>query len=431
MAGVTSNPLPSGKYRGWYVDYTGKRRFFVGTRRRTGTAKNPGTLEIAQRLEDENRQIRLGYRPAPVSADKHRKRPFAEVAEEYVAWGRSQGGRRGRPWSDTHARNRELYLKFWEERLGLQELGDVDGVLPRMEKALRDLEKTRKPATLAKYAEALRALCQWCIARGYLLDDPLRGFVAYDTTPSFRRRAMTPEEIQRLLAKCAPHRRMVYEVAFASGLRKKELKSLTVDHLDTRRGGLRLDAEWTKNRKPGFQPLPRALVERLKEFADSGGALELYREAFAKAGLKPKEFAATALLYVPYHTSRDIAKDLKAAGIPQWTPEGKVDFHAARLAYINFVLESGATLKEAMQLARHSTPDLTLNTYGRTRPERLFALVEEVGKSATSSPECAHSVHSKAAGAEGVDVSRADKEVTKIKTGGGCRIRTHDHDRSR
>jgi len=32
---------------------------------------------------------------------------------------------------------------------------------------------------------------------------------------------------------------------------------------------------------------------------------------------------------------------LKTAAIPKYTREGKVDFHALRLAYINFVLESG------------------------------------------------------------------------------------------
>jgi integrase len=48
--------------------------------------------------------------------------------------------------------------------------------------------------------------------------------------------------------------------AFASGLRKEELRSLVVRDLDIKRGGLVLRAEWTKNRKDGFQPLPAFLV---------------------------------------------------------------------------------------------------------------------------------------------------------------------------
>lgn len=97
--------------------------------------------------------------------------------------------------------------------------------------------------------------------------DPLRNLKAYDTTPKTLRRAMTADEIQRLLTgiaengtKYAKRRLLGYEVAFASGLRKEELRSLVVRDLDIKRGGLVLRAEWTKNRKDGFQPLPAFLV---------------------------------------------------------------------------------------------------------------------------------------------------------------------------
>ena len=43
------------------------------------------------------------------------------------------------------------------------------------------------------------------------------------------------------------------------------------------------------------------------------------------------------------------------------------------------VLQSDATVKEAQSLARHSTPDLTMNTYGRTRRDRLTGIAEAVG----------------------------------------------------
>ena len=69
---------------------------------------------------------------------------------------------------------------------------------------------------------------------------------------------------------------------------------------------------------------------------------------------------------------------MEAAGIPKETAAGKLDFHACRLAYINFVLESGVSVKEAQELARHSTPELTFNVYGRTRKERLSETAEKV-----------------------------------------------------
>src|SRR5262249_33334618 len=73
---------------------------------------------------------------------------------------------------------------------------------------------------------------------------------------------------------------------------------------------------------------------------------------------------------------------------------GKLDFHAVRLAYVNLVIEAGATVKEAQTLARHATPQMTLGVYGRTRDERLHQVVEQVATVVQGEAECARSVHS-------------------------------------
>lgn len=58
-----------------------------------------------------------------------------------------------------------------------------------------------------------------------------------------------------------------------------------------------------------------------------------------------------------------------------------MDFHAfGRVGYTNLVLDSGARVKEAMDLARNSTRDLTLNTYSRARDKRLREITEKVGE---------------------------------------------------
>ena len=414
MAGVRSKPLSRGKFRGFFVDMDGRQKLFTGTRSKAET------LRIAKRLEDEHRQIRLGYRPAPVAADTHRTRPIAEAMEEYLAWGRSQGGRGGRPWAKAHAYNREAKLTWWRERLSLETLADMDGILPRVEEALRGLQADgRAGNTLQKYSDALTAFCYWCKGRGYLAQYPLDGLVPFDTTPKTKRRAMTPEEIRALLDSCAPHRRLAYEVACLSGLRANELRALTPAHLDARRGGLRLDAAWTKNRRPGFQPLPADLVERLQAFAKSGQTNRLYHSAYACTGADPNDAPPDPLLYVPSHPGRDMMADLKAAGIQRWTPDGKLDFHALRVAYVTMVIESGASAKEAQELARHGTLDLTMHTYARARGERLHEVAESVAGIMEYVPEQAHTRHKRAAGAEGIDVSVCDSNV--LEHVGGAR----------
>jgi hypothetical protein len=85
MAGVRKKPQSSGKYQAWFIAMDGRSKFFVGTRSRSET------LRMAQRFEDEHRQIRLGYRPPPRPSDRHQTRPVAEVVQEYLAWGQLQG----------------------------------------------------------------------------------------------------------------------------------------------------------------------------------------------------------------------------------------------------------------------------------------------------------------------------------------------------
>lgn len=50
------------------------------------------------------------------------------------------------------------------------------------------------------------------------------------------------------------------------------------------------------------------------------------------------------------------------------------------MTYITLIVEAGADIKTAQTLARHSTPQLTLNVYAKVRPERLVDATEKVGE---------------------------------------------------
>ncbi len=316
--------------------------------------------------------MKLGYAPPPVPSGEDLS--FREAVEEYLAWGNTQGGRGGHPWGKGHARMRKTYLEFWEEQLGLKELADLSGVLPRVEKVLRKLHRSGKTGkTLTNYADGIAAFCDWCVKRGYLDSDPLRMLAAFDTTPQSTRRVLTSEELEDILENCEPDRRLLYELAICTGLRAGELAALRKSHFDEGRGGLLLEAAWTKNRKPGFQPLPRWLVARLSHHTE-----RMRRD--------------DALVYVPSHPARELDKDLKLAGITKTTPEGKVDFHSFRAVYVTLVIEAGATVKEAQSLARHSTPDLTMNIYAQVRDSRLSDVVETVGDRIHPEKTCGHFV---------------------------------------
>ncbi len=369
MAGVRNKPEKSGKYKGWYTDARGKTKHFTGTKRKVETRR------MAERIEDEARQIRLGYRPAPSSAARHRTRDLDEVASEYIVWGADRGGLGGRPWSEEYRKKVERGLRFWFDRLGLASLADLDGILAKVEKVLSKLSaKGLAPKTLSNRVNYFRAFCNWAVERGMLEKSPLDSLGEFDTTPQTTRRELTSGEIEKLLDVVPAHRRLLYQTALCSGLRASELRALRVTDLDVERGGLRLRAEITKNRQSGFQPLPAALVEKLADFVTSGTASELY-EKYPQADA-PED----PLLHVPSHTSRRFAKDCGKADIAIRSFGGKVDFHALRVTYTSAVLAEGTDIKTAQTLARHATPNLTLNTYGRAREQRLAEVAERVGK---------------------------------------------------
>jgi len=388
---------PKWRYR--VIDYLGRRRTA------TGTTSESETRRMALQAEARAARIKAGLEAPPTGARRHRQTPVADVVKQYLAWGGVQGGKHGRPWSFHHARKRKKLLDWWVDRLGLSVLADLDASLPRVEEALRDLQglsddraEGRSGKTLQNYRETIRGFCRWAVQRGYLAADPLAGMASFNTTPQTTRRALTAAEIGRLLAAAPRHRALVYEAALCSGLRRNELRCLSVADLDAERGGLHLHAEWTKNRKAGFQPLPAALVDKLKAFAESGAALKLYRDFYRRRNAKVP-IPEAPLVYVPRNTAREFDKDLAAAKIAKQTPAGKVDFHACRVAYVSFVLQAGAGVKEAQSLARHGTPTLTMNTYGRADDTRLVQLAEAVG-TAVLPPDSTATAQLKATGTD-------------------------------
>ncbi len=368
MAGVRRKPSASGKYQGFFTNYEGQKQYFTGSKNRAETRR------AAARLEDQHRKVRLGEKPRPDVVDKCRRRLITEVISEYKGWGMLQGGRGGRPWSHSHTVRKKRLLDLWVETLSLETMADLDGLLPRVEAALQELSKQGKSGkTLHNTVEALRSFINWCLIRKYLREDPLKGLSKIDITPKTKRRAMTSEEFKRLLAVAPYHRQVLYMVAVITGLRANELRSLRREHLDTEQLGLWLDAEWTKNRKPGFQPLPEATVKLLGEYFDSGIVPRLYSQY-----IRTKVFHSQALLYVPSEPSKDLERDMEHAGIPKKTAAGKLDFHAMRTSFVSLTIEAGATAKEAQQLARHSDPRITMNVYARATDERLSQVVGKV-----------------------------------------------------
>jgi hypothetical protein len=91
--------------------------------------------------------------------------------------------------------------------------------------------KGRAPRTLNKYHQCASAFLQWCKSppRRWLANNPLDGVTRAKGGRQARRRlrrAYAPAELARLLAAALARRRVVYQVAAYSGLRREELRRL-------------------------------------------------------------------------------------------------------------------------------------------------------------------------------------------------------------
>ena len=382
MPGILRTKTKDGKWRAWYKSHLtgsdGRRK----TLKFTGTRSRRETLALANERQVQEDRIAAGLVPAP--EDRQPWRDFVDTVQDYLAYGEAQGGRGGRPWGRTHARNQRARLAWWHEQIGFRTLEDLMKALRPVETALVKLrDRGRTSKTLRDYQESLQSFCRWCIDRGYLPSDPLARLRKFDMTPRITRRPLASAEIARILALVPPDRVLLYEVALFTGLRAGELAHLRSWHLDMERGGLRLEAEWTKNRRPGFQPLPRYLLEKL-----------------AGTGTSPSE----VLLKVPSHPARTFDEDLRLAGIEKASPDGVLVFHSWRATYGTLLDELGASPKETQELMRHATPMLTMQRYVQARLDRRQQLVEDMA-----------SVIWSARGVPGTLEAGTDEDVTALK----------------
>ena len=379
VCGPDGKPIMLPKWRTVIFDHNGKRKMYTLSTHKSTAQKEADLIELRER------EIKNGIRPKPEAEAKPKKadRPFEVVFKEYMAWGRTQGGKRGTPWDDEHAYKKERDLMFWHTALGLTNIADAEDSLPKVEAECQKMFAAGNSGkTVSNRVQNLRAMFLWCKKRKYLSENPLQELGKFDTAPTFVRRAMTLEEYNMLMAGCAPHRRLLYEVASCSGLREDELRKLEPRHLIRKKCAIRIERHIDKGKLERLQPIPAALMERLTDFVTSGEAKRLYERIYRNQGKRPERKAppANPLLYVPTNSATMLKKDLEAAGVPFETEEGRLDFHALRTAYINFLMDVGAAPKTTQSLARHATLEMTMNVYGRAREDNRREAVEALGR---------------------------------------------------
>ena len=361
-----------GKYTGWYLDAAGEKQTFAGS------TDKATTLQMAQAKEAECRLQARGliYRKDLAARDAAAK-PLAVHLADYRDFLLAK--------QDTikHIKHTIGVLDRLLESAGVSSVADI-----RPDSITLALGRLKRSARTRNHAlSAVRGFARWLARNDRLKSDPLASLTTRANERADvrrKRRDLSVEEFARLIEATAsgpdyppklPYprhgrrkdarprisgydRATCYLIAMGTGFRASEIRSLTPESFDYGdEPSITVAAAYTKNGKEAVQPIRIDLADRLR------------------VRLEGRE-AGKPVLGLPHKLAKMLRADLERAGIPYETADGVADFHSLRGVYVTRLVESGASIKTVQELARHSTPTLTIGKYTRTDDRRKREALE-------------------------------------------------------
>jgi len=322
------------------------------TRREKGFRDRTATEQEAARREREAARMAAGFVEVE---EKHLVAPLGEHLDAFLA-DQERAGR-----SDKYREILKSRITRMKDACGWHTLRAVQPstVTPFLA-SLKSQGLASK--TVNEYLAAASVFLNWCVQQRRLLANPLANVTRTDQTVKMRkRRALTVEEVQRLLSVAGP-RRLPYLVAVTTGIRRGELEALQWDdvHLDGIHPYIALRAETTKARRADSVPLRQDVAAELRR-------------------ARPTDVAPETKVFGRIPRMRDLKPDLERAKIDYMDADGRqADFHALRMTFGTMLAKSGVAPRTAMELMRHTDLRLTMNVYTDPRLLNTAGAVEDL-----------------------------------------------------
>lgn len=374
----------------WYIEYTDPA---TGRKARcAGYTDRKATQSLAARLETEAAQRNAGILPLEID-----QRTLRQHLDDYVVFLQSKGN------TPKYVRG----VREWVERT-------LTGTRTNLPSELSASRVTNFLATLPisiagrnQHIKSIKGFARWLWTEGRTPTHTLANLRTLNPDADLRhpRRVLTPAEFDRLIdaTRCSGvsryhmdpfARAWLYLTAAHTGLRARELASLTADSFDFRSDppSVTVAASHSKHRKQDTVPLPRQFAVELAAWVQS------------RRTLWPGRWYLT-------DAAKMLRKDLACAGIAYQTDAGVFDFHAMRGLYITSLIRAGATLHETQRLARHSTPGLTSKHYARLD-------LTDLGRAADLLDQRGHGAQHGAGGVHSSPLQSTDEQQSERSTDG-------------
>jgi integrase len=252
MAKVYKRKLPSGNIS-WVADYVDP---FTGKRRRESFAKQK---HAKQKLDDV---ISKKISGEPVDTAKVRRTTIHQLVEDYKQKCMEQDGR------NHWMRNRGYAIQRFEQHFGPNTLAasiafrHLEDYRDHLLKLPTRRGNKRAGASVNREFAQLRRLFRRGRERGFLIRDPFKDGFSLRVEEAKRDRHLSKAEFELLMAKCAPHLRVIVLAGVATGIRRGNLLALTWKQIDFDDSRIHLDE--TKNGNPLNIPVTESLRQVLK-----------------------------------------------------------------------------------------------------------------------------------------------------------------------
>ena len=317
---------PRGKW--WHASYTiqGKRH------RKALKVTNKEHAEAqAQEIYD---LIREGNYTALIELERNKHTTFADFLEkfreDFDGWDKST-------WRGSAGIISHLTKAFGDLPINAITPRQLEGYLAHRQ------DQGLKPSTRNRYVSALRTLFRKAKEWGFISHNPAD---AIKTKKAQQRpiKALTREELEKLLRALPERVRNVTTLAAFTGMRRGEIEALKWGDVDMKERTLTIAK--SKNKKPRTLYMTARVYDLITQ-------------------LRPANLPHPELQVLG---SADISRQLHRAGVESGI--GHVHMHMLRHTFATLMRDEGVPLDRIMEALGHSSMDMVLR-YAKARPQQL------------------------------------------------------------
>jgi integrase len=229
---------------------------------------------------------------------------------------------------------------------------------------------------------ALSTMLTWGVEHSFIATNRLTAMSALPEDDAKEGRALSPEEVSRLLAAATPHYRPIWYTFLVTGLRRDELANLQFSDIDWDSRELLVRSGTAKNHTTRRVPVDDELYHILRSQQEAACDRKPGRRGGVAATARiAQRVSADHVLVTAQNTPlggnlyREFMQTCKRAGIETETLAANrkivehVDIHSLRRTFATNLIENGTDPRTVQELLGHKTLAMTMKIYAKVRSQ--------------------------------------------------------------